>query len=261
MNLEENLVVGVYESFVKQWTFKRLTKNQCKLMPNSQGKMGVVLLGEYRHDMAIIFGGLAINCKPGREEKDECFEPTIFYCPLYSHKWPSKQFVFHGRKIDPTNCHQLFNYEMWPPIAVQPFRESNQYSAQAVTRKKAGFPEIAETIYIVNINLDDEMVPTGYFDLLSQMPQNHFYEFLASATIFTPQYMEHASGKGLIVFKMGHNPKLVIYDVSWDCWFTTNYPLQEEGQQMKHWQLCDGIWTPNWKQRSGNNDLLLLSPP
>lgn len=79
--LEEDLVVGVYESFVKQWTFKRLTANRCRLMPENQGKTGVALLGEDPQDMAVIFGGLAINVMPGREE-EEYFESTLFYCPL-----------------------------------------------------------------------------------------------------------------------------------------------------------------------------------
>lgn len=79
--LEEELVVGVYESFLKQWTFKRLTANRCRLMPESQGKTGLALLGEDPREMAVIFGGLAMNVKPGREEA-EYFESTIFYCPL-----------------------------------------------------------------------------------------------------------------------------------------------------------------------------------
>ncbi|KAG0585011.1 hypothetical protein KC19_3G250700 [Ceratodon purpureus] len=259
--LEEDLVVGVYESFLKKWTFKRLTSNRCRLMPESQGKTGLAILGEDPREMAVIFGGLAMNVKPGREEEEEFFESTLFYCPLYSRRRSRKQYLFHGRKIDPTNCHQLFNFEMWPPIVVQPFRRPGQYSVQAITRKLNKFPEIAETIYIVNVNLDEEMIPTGYFDLLSRMPENNFHELLASATAFTPQYIEHASGEGLIIFKAGHNPKLVIYDVFWDRWIITNYPQQQEGELMKHWQLCEGLWKPNWKQRSGNSDVLLALQP
>lgn len=150
---------------------------------------------------------------------------------------------------------------MWPPIVVQPFRKPGQYSAQAMTRKVNKFPEVAETIYIVNINLDEDMIPTGFFDLLSKMPQDNFQELLASATSFTPRYMEHASGEGLIIFKMGHNPTLVIYDMFWDRWITSKYPQQQEGELMKQWQLCDGLWKPEWRQRSGNNDLLLSLHP
>ena len=255
----EDLVVGVYESFFKRWTFKRSTANRCRRMPEAQGRTEIAILGDNDpRKMAVIFGGLAINVRPGREEVEELFEPTIFYCPLYSRTRRRKQFEFSGRKIDPTNYHNLFNFQMWPPVVVQPFRENGQSAVQAVTRKAVQFPE---TILVVNVNLDDNDVPTGYFNLLTRMPVDLFQGLLASATMFTPQYIEHSAGEGLICFKAGHNPELVFYDVMWDRWFTAKYPKQQEGVMMKHFQLCEGIWKPSFKQRTGNNDLMLALHP
>lgn len=256
--LQEDLIVGVYESFLKRWTFKRSTANRCRLMPESQGRTGIALLGEDPREMAVLFGGLAINVEDGRLEEEELFEPTLFYCPLYSRRRRRKQLEFSGRKIDPTNYHQLFNFQMWPPVVVQPFRENGQNAAYAVTRKAVQFPE---TILIVNIDLDDFDVPTGFYALLTRMPVDYFQALLASATMFTPQYQEIASGEGVIVFKAGHNETLYFYDVMWDRWFTAKYPQQKEGVRTKHFQLCEGVWKPSFKQRTGNNDLLLSLHP
>ena len=93
-----HFMVGVYESFVKRWTlkrskanwyglltfkqskanrcrlltFKRPKANRCRQMPEAQGSTKIVMLGDdVSRKMAVIFGGLAINVRLGREEAEQ----------------------------------------------------------------------------------------------------------------------------------------------------------------------------------------------